>query len=316
MQLSKIFKKHSDKNGRTSLDEKDARQAYLMLLPVLIGFFIFTIYPMGWLIKWSFFDYNGMTDATFVGLDNFVRVIFRDKQFWSAVLNTLYIVSMKLIIEIPLALFLAVALNSTKKINSFYRTLFFMPAIVSTAIVGLVFHLMFEPFSGSINLVLKALNIIEKNVNWFGTKSLANWVIIIASIWRSFGIYMIFFLMGLQSIPKDYYECAELDGANIWAKFKHITLPMLSPVMKVVLMLAIVNSMKMSDLVLVLTNGQPAGSTEVIMSYTFKYFFSYGNADFISQYGYASALSVVTALILSVITIVYFRATKNMGKIY
>lgn len=310
------YKKNTSFSSQKHNLRKDGIQAYLMLLPMLVGFALFTIYPMFWLIRWSWFSYDGMTTAQFIGFDNFIRAFTRDPQYWGSLLNTFYIVAIKLLIEIPFALFLAVVLNSQKRINSFFRTIFFMPSIVSSAIVGLVFFLMFEPFHGSINYILKACGLIGTNINWFGSPYLADWVIIIASVWRGFGTNMIFFIMGLQNIPQEIYECADLDGAGVWKKFSKVTLPMLAPVMKVVLLLAIVNSIKMSDIVLVLTNGQPAGKTEVVMSYTFKYFFSYGAADSISQYGYSSALAEITAIIIGLITAIYFRATKNSSDIY
>jgi raffinose/stachyose/melibiose transport system permease protein len=294
----------------------DAAQAYLMILPMLIGFALFTLYPMAWLVRWAWFEYDGMSQAKFIGLENFIRAFARDGQYWASLANTFYIVALKLAIEIPLALFLAVALNGNKRISAFFRTVFFMPAIVSSAIVGLVFFLMFEPFRGSVNYILKLAGLIDRNVNWFGSGYLADWVIVAASVWKSFGVNMVFFLMGLQSIPPELYECADLDGVGVWKRFSRVTLPLLSPVLKIVLMLAIVYSMKMSDLVLVLTNGQPGGSTEVVMSYTFKYFFSYGAADNNSQYGYSSALAVMTAVILGLITSAYFKATKKIGDIY
>lgn len=127
---------------------------------------------------------------------------------------------------------------------------------------------------------------------------------------------MIFFIMGLQNIPQDIYECADIDGVTKWKKFTSITLPMLASTGKVVMMLFIVNSIKMSDLVLVLTNGQPGGSTEVVMSYTFKFFFSYGAADMVSQYGYSSALAVITAIILSIVVGLYMALTRKVGDHY
>lgn len=295
---------------------RDTMQAYLMLAPMLIGFALFTIYPMVWLIRWSWFDYNGIANAKFIGFDNYVRAFMRDSRYWDSLFNTGFIVAAKFVLEIPLALFLAVVLNNNKKINSFFRTLFFSPTIVSTAIVGIVFFLMFEPFAGAVNQVLKSAHIISAPINWFGDKWLADIVIVIASVWKGFGVNMIFFIMGLQNIPQDIYECAEMDGVTKWQKFSSITLPMLASTGKVVMMLFIVNSIKMSDLVLVLTNGQPGGTTEVVMSYTFKYFFSYGAADTVSQYGYSSALAVITALILSVVVGLYLRLTKNVGDHY
>jgi raffinose/stachyose/melibiose transport system permease protein len=172
---------------------------------------------------------------------------------------------------------------------------------------------MFDPFSGSVNYILKYFSLVEGNINWFGTKLAADFVIILASVWRGFGINMIFFIMGLQNIPLEIYECANLDGVNPWTKFTKITLPMLGPVFKIVLMLFIVNAIKISDLVLVLTNGQPGGSTEVVMSYAFKYFFSYGNADAQRQYGYSSAIAVITAIVISIIIVSFNKLTKKVG---
>lgn len=294
----------------------DNTQAVLMLLPMLAGFVLFSIYPMGWLIHWAWYSYDGVRTPVFAGVENFIRVFTRDPYYWRSLLNTFFIVGVKMAIEIPLAIFLAVSLNKATKVNAVYRTVFFMPSIISTAIIGLVFFLMFDPFQGVINQVLKGLGLIDKRINWFSDRWTANAVIISASIWKGFGVNMIFFLMGLQSIPSELYECANLDGASTWRTFRSITLPLLSPFLKTVIMLCLVNSMKMSDLVLTLTNGQPNGTTEVVMSYTFKYFFSYGVADAVSQYGYASALAVVTAMILGLITGTYFLATRKMGDVY
>ena len=128
---------------------------------------------------------------------------------------------------------------------------------------------------------------------------------------------MVYFLMGLQGIPKELYECAEIDGANRVQKFFKVTLPMLAPVMQIILMLAIVNGMKMTDLALVLTNGTPAGKSEVVMTYIFKYFFSTdGLSSNNSQFGYASSMAVVTAFIVGIITLLYMQLSKKMKKIY
>jgi raffinose/stachyose/melibiose transport system permease protein len=285
-------------------------QAYAMLAPMLIGFALFTLYPMFWLIRWAFYDYDGISSAAFIGLDNFVRAFTRDPGYWAALLNTAIIVAVKLVIEMPLALLLAVTLNKSSRINTFFRTVFFMPTIVSTAVIGLVFFLMFNPYHGAVNEIL-ALAGLAAPINWFANRWLADFVIVLAEVWKNFGINMIFFLMGLQSIPKELYECASIDGASRAKRFTAITLPMLTPITTVVVMLALVGSMKVVDLVLVLTNGQPGGGTEVVMTYVFKYFFSYGVSDSISQFGYASSLAVVTAFVLGLLTVAYFEVTRR-----
>jgi len=121
---------------------------------------------------------------------------------------------------------------------------------------------------------------------------------------------MIFFLVALQRIPLELYECASLDGASSWRKFWHITLPMIGPMFQIILLMAIVGSLKMADLILASTNGQPAGTTEVVMTYVFKYFFGFSGRS--SEIGYASALSVITGIILALVSMVYLKSTKRM----
>jgi raffinose/stachyose/melibiose transport system permease protein len=123
--------------------------------------------------------------------------------------------------------------------------------------------------------------------------------------------------MGLQNIPRELYECAQIDGASGIAQFFHITIPMLAPVMQVVFMISMLGTMKMTDLILVMTNGQPGGGTEVVMTYIFKYFFQYGDATVTpSQFGYASSLTVITALFLSAITVFYLKISNRMKEVY
>jgi len=135
-------------------------------------------------------------------------------------------------------------------------------------------------------------------------------VLIMASIWQSVGINMIFFLMSLQNIPKELYECANIDGASGIRRFFSITLPMIGPIFQVVLLMAIVGSIKVSDLVLASTNGQPGGQTEVVMTYVFKYFFGYSGRTV--EIGYASAMAIITGLFLGLITFIYFKISNKL----
>lgn len=307
-------------NKKNKLKKKfhisDAAMAYIMVTPMLIGFLLFTIYPILYVIRYAGFDFDGFTQPKFIGLDNFVRLFFRDKPFWTSVFNTFAITVAKIGIEIPLALLLAVFLNTKSKINNFFRTSLFLPTIVSTAIIGLIFSILFSSYNGIINKLLMDAGIISQNINWFGNKWTSMSVIVISAVWSHLGINLILFLMGLQSIPKELYECAQIDGANGVQKFFKITIPMLGPVLQTILMLAIVEGLKLSDLVLVLTNGQPAGSTEVVMTYIYKYFFSTDSMSAgMAQYGYASSMAVVTALIIGIVTVFYLKISKKMKNI-
>lgn len=298
------------------LPQGDRVQEVLMLLPMFIGFLLFTVYPILWVLRWSVFDYNGFSTPVFVGMENFVRVFTRDPSYWNALGNTFIIAGLKMLVEIPLALLLAVAVNSKLRGSAFFRVVYFMPSVFSIAVVGLIFSILFSAFNGIVNSALRQLGIISVNISWFGDKAHAMFVIILVSLWTTFGLNMIYFLTGLQNIPRALYECASIDGASKPRQFFSITLPLLAPTTQLVLMLSVLGTMKMTDLILVLTNGAPGGTTEVVMTYIFKYFFSYGdNAARDVQFGYASAMAVVTAIVLCIVTVIYLRVSRNMQSV-
>lgn len=295
--------------NKTRWIKKDSTQAVLMLAPMLIGFVLFTYVPILYILRYAFYNSNGFRE-TFIGMANFSR-LFSDSAYWNSILNTFILTFGKLAVEIPLALLLAVLLNKGRKTTGFFRITFFLPTVISAAIAGLIFSLMFASFNGTVNDILQSAGIISQPISWFSQKGTALFVIGFASVWNNFGINMIFFLMALQSVPKELYECADLDGANAFQRFFKITLPMIGPTFQVVLLNAIVGSMKMADIVLATTNGQPGGKTEVVMTYVFKYFFGYDGRAI--EVGYASAMALVTAVILAMTSLIYMRSTKKLG---
>lgn len=291
-------------------------QEILMITPMTIGFLLFSVYPIIWVLRWSFFKYNGYSEPVFVGLGNFIRVFSRDPAYWNSLKNTFLIAGMKMIFEIPLALVLAVLLNNKIKGSSFFRVVFFLPSVFSIAVVGLIFSILFGAYNGIVNAILKNIGLITQNISWFSDKGHAMFVIILVSLWTTFGLNMIYFLMGLKNISKSLYECASIDGANEVQQFFYITMPLVAPILQLVLMLSVLGTMKMTDLILVLTNGAPGGSTEVVMTYIFKYFFSYGESAAMEvQFGYASSMAVVTAVILGIVTLIYLKVSKKMQEV-
>ena len=291
-------------------------QEILMITPMTIGFLLFSVYPIIWVLRWSFFKYNGYSEPVFVGLGNFIRVFSRDPAYWNSLKNTFLIAGMKMIFEIPLALVLAVLLNNKIKGSSFFRVVFFLPSVFSIAVVGLIFSILFGAYNGIVNAILKNIGLITQNISWFSDRGHAMFVIILVSLWTTFGLNMIYFLMGLQNISKSLYECASIDGANEVQQFFYITMPLVAPILQLVLMLSVLGTMKMTDLILVLTNGAPGGSTEVVMTYIFKYFFSYGESAAMEvQFGYASSMAVVTAVILGIVTLIYLKVSKKMQEV-
>lgn len=287
-----------------------------MITPMTIGFLLFSVFPIFWVIRWSFFNYNGYSEPVFIGLENFIRAFTRDAAYWNSLKNTFRIAGLKMLIEIPLALILAVLLNNKIKGSAFFRVIYFLPSVFSIAVVGLIFSILFSAYNGIVNAVLRETGLIARNISWFSDKGHAMFVIILVSLWTTFGLNMIYFLMGLQNISKSLYECASIDGATQIQQFFYITVPLVAPILQLVLMLSVLGTMKMTDLILVLTNGAPGGSTEVVMTYIFKYFFSYGdNAARDVQFGYASAMAVITAMILGLITAVYLKISRKMQEV-
>lgn len=288
----------------------DNLQAFLMILPFLIGFILFSYVPIVYILRYAFTNYNGSTACDFTGFANFVRVFKRDPDFWQSLLNTVILSAGKLAVEIPLALLLAVFLNKKLAGTGFFRVTLFLPAIISAAIIGLIFSLMFASYNGMINGILQNMGLISTPINFFNTKWKAMGILAIASIWQNYGINMIFFLMALQSIPKELYECASIDGASGPKQFFSITLPMIAPIFQSILLMAIVGSLKVCDLVISCTNGQPGGTTEVVMTYIYKSFFGKSGRNI--EIGYASAMSFITAIFLAFVTFIYLRATKKL----
>lgn len=284
-------------------------QAVIMIAPMMLGFILFTYVPIVYILRYAFYNYNGFR-SRFTGWYNFIRLFTRDIDFWKSIGNTFILGFGKLTLEIPLALLMAILLNLKLKGTGFFRVTLFLPAIISTAIVGLVFSLMFGTFDGVINGMLTDIGLIKQNINWFGNKWSALFVLGLASVWQNVGVNMIFFLVALQRIPKELYECASIDGASPWRQFWGITLPMIGPMFQIILLMAIVGSLKMADLILASTNGQPAGTTEVVMTYVFRYFFGYSGRP--AEIGYASALSVITGIILALVSVIYLKSTSRM----
>ncbi|GIP33264.1 carbohydrate ABC transporter permease [Paenibacillus sp. J2TS4] len=295
---------------------KEYSGPYIMILPCVVLLALFSIYPLFWAFKYMFYDYDGFTQATFIGLDNFVRLFNRDPQFWNSVWNTLVYAAGKLIVTLPLSLVLAVILNQKIFARNTLRAIFFMPTIISAAVISLVFYLMFNSYNGIINNTLMSLGIIQQPIEWLGVKYSMLTAIIVA-IWGAVGNYMVLFLAGLQGIPKDLYESASLDGASKIQQFFKITIPLLGPVMQIIVMLAIVNTLKGYESIMVLTAGGPASKTEVMYLYIYKLFFPVSEGEpVVQQYGYGAAVGFVAALIVGAITCLYLYLSRKSNNEY
>ena len=298
---------------RVSFQKRIARgdlSAALMMLPAVFMLSVMSIYPFFWLFRYICYDYNGFA-AYFTGTRNFKRML-GDVIFWRSVLHTFEYAGLKLIFIIPLALLLAVLLNQELKGSSFFRGIYFMLTVISSAIYSLIFGFIFAVYNGVLNASLQKLGIIKAPVDWLGDPSIVMFSIIIVAVWGGFGNYMIYFISGMSSIPEEIYESSRIDGANGIQNFFYITLPMLSPVLKVILMLAITTAFKDYQSILVLTDGGPNNRSNVMFSYIYNLIFS---STTMPQIGYATMLSVVAALIIGIVTAIYMFLARKLDDV-
>ena len=291
-------------------------QVYWMLLPNIIMFTLFSLYPVSWVLKYMFYQYDKVHDPIFIGLDNFVRIFTRDPYFWKTVVNTFIYVGGKLIITLPVSFLLAVILNNKFRGRRLIQSVVFMPTIMSSSVMALVFYLILNPYSGSLNTALMKMKLISAPINWLSYQNALMSVIVVGA-WGAIGNYMVYFMAGLQSVPEEIYESAELDGITPVKKMFMITIPMMMPVIKTVIMLALINSFQDMQSIMVLTEGGPNGASDVMFLYIYRMFFPVSaTTSATTQFGYGSALSVVCAAIIGLITVLYLKLTKHVDEIY
>ena len=292
-------------------------EAYTLLLPNLVLFILCSIYPLVWTLKYVFYQYGGIGTGApkWVGLDNLARV-FRDTVYWESVVNTFIYGFGKVVLIIPLAFFLALLLNKQTKFNGAAQSFVFLPTIMSSAVMGLVFYLLFNAYNGEINQYLMKAHLIKAPINWLG-KEHAMKTLIITAIWGGVGNYMVYFIAGLQQVAQDALESAKIDGAGRLQTLWYITIPMMGPILKIILMLSITSAFNDITNVMVLTEGGPNNSTMVMSLYGYKYFFPISASEsVVPQYGYGAAVSVVSAVIAGAVTLLYLKASKKLDDIY
>lgn len=291
------------------------KYVYIMLLPSIILTLVLSIYPIIWVARYMFYTYDKLHEPIFVGVENFVRIA-QDAFFWRTVRNTFIYAIGKLIFTIPISFLTAVLLNTRFRGSNLCKIIIFMPTIMSAAVMSLVWYLVLNVNSGAVNQILRAAGLIHKPINWLGHQNAMKTVIMVG-IWGAVGNYMTYFMAGLQGVPEEIYESAALEGITPLKKLWYITIPMIAPAMKTVLLLAITGSFRDIDSIMVLTEGGPAGTTNVMYLYLYQMFFPVNAAtSSTSQYGYGAAVAVVCSLIMGVITFLYLRITKKLDDLY
>jgi len=279
---------------------------YAFLLPAFALFATFSIYPFYLLLKTSLLDWDGISPhPPFVGLQNYLEVFTHDPVFWTSFAQAGYVTLLALTFQNAVALLLAIAVNRKLAGGTVYRTIFFLPPILSEIVVGLIWFWIYDGNFGIFNNVLTAMGLGGWTRAWLADPKTALTAVAIVHMWKGFGWGFVMFLAGLQTIPEELYEAARVDGANAWFRFRHITIPLLLPVGIVVSILTILGTMQIFALIIAMTGGGPGYHTEVPITRIFQSMLG------TSRFGYACAQGIVFGLILLTVSLVQMRFQRR-----
>ncbi|MHB9853026.1 carbohydrate ABC transporter permease [Streptomyces krungchingensis] len=279
----------------------DWLSAVVFTVPALALFGLLVLVPMGYAFYVSFFDWGGFGSPTDVtGFGNYTR-LFEDPVFLGDLWRGGLLIGFSIALQLPFALAMAVLLNQELRGRAVYRMLFFAPYILSEVITGVLFGMIFAPGDGLADRLLGAVGLDGLGGEWFAGRNTVLPTLFLVMTWKYFGFHMMLYLAGLQGIPAELYEAARIDGAGTWQRFRHITLPLLAPTLRISAFLSVIFSIQLFDLVWVITTGGPDHASETMaismVQYGFKRY----------QMGYASAISVVMFLISLVFALAYQR---------
>jgi len=274
---------------------------YLFIAPMLIGLVIFRLGPIVAALLISFTKWNVRTPPEFLGLANYQEMFLSDT-FWLVVWNTLGFAAVYVPGVMILALVMALLVNQKLRGIGFYRALFFMPYITSMVAVAMVWNWIFSTRFGILNNVLRS-TFGMSNIAWLSDYPL--WVLVIVTIWKTSGFQMMIYVAGLQGIPSYLYEAASIDGANRWQLFRHITLPLLTPITFFVLIFSIIGAFQTFEVTFVMTGGGPLSRSTTLAYYIYQ------NAFVFNRMGFASSIAYVLMFIVGVITIANFYGRRR-----
>jgi ABC-type sugar transport system permease subunit len=276
----------------------------IYVLPALLLFLVFSLFPIIRTIQYSFSNANGVNlNFDYIGLDNYIDAL-TDTQWWQAVGNGILFAILSLIFMNTIALLLSVAVNSDLRGSKFYRVVFYIPPILSGIVVGYVWKWIYEP-SGILNTFLEKVGLSEYTHVWIGSSDTALYAVAVTAMWQGVGGSFILFLAGLQGIPKDLYDAAEVDGANRFQKLRYITIPSLRRVYTLVNILTILGALGIFNQVYSMTMGGPGYATEVPALRIYREAFT--NSDF----GMASAFSIIFGVMLFILSMVQLKHSQR-----
>lgn len=284
---------------------KETLENYVFVLPAVTIFMVFYIIPFIWVFQLGLFEWDGILPTKiFVGLNNFKEIFF-DRNWWQSMGNAGYITLIALTFQNIIAFMLAWACDREIRAKNFYRLIFFIPPVLSEVVVGLVWQWILDGNYGLLNYWLNNLGLSNLTRSWLSDPQTALTAVAIVHSWKGFGWGFLIFLAGLQTIPRELYEAARVDGANAWQTFKNVTIPLMIPVAALVAILTILGSMQSFVLINAMTHGGPAYHTEVPV---LRILASMRGS---SRFGYACAQGISFGVILMAISFVQYKLSKK-----
>lgn len=281
------------------------RSGYLFLILPLLIYGVFFILPNVSSLVYSLFSWNGISEErTFVGLANFKKML-ADRIFRTALINTVKYTVTLVVFQTLIGFLLALLVQKTNRINSAFRTIYFLPAIIAASTVGLIWGFIYDPNMGALNELLHILGLDSWRHAWLSDEKIVIYAIAAVHIWVGIGQSVVLFVAGLQNIPQDVLESAALDGATRWKQLVHITIPMLRPTTLIVLVLTTIGGFKSFDFVYVMTGGGATHSSEVLSTLLYKEAYAY------SDFGYSAAISVALLVVVAAITLIQMYGLRE-----
>lgn len=268
---------------------------YLLVSPYIVHFFVFIAFPVVFSIVLTFHKWNIISPMEYSGFGNYIR-LFQDTLFFKSILNTLIFLVIHIPLQIIVALFLAEVLNQKIHLRGFFRAAFFLPVVVSGVVVTILWQQLYGFDTGLLNKILVTLGF--GKVGWLIDPKIAMPSIALMATWKNVGLYIVLFLVGLQTVPKQYYEAADLEGATHWQKFFKITLPMINPTIFLVVILSTVGGFSLFIEPYILTGGGPLNSTLSAVLYIYKQGFFYYHMGYSATLGLFFAIIILSVIII------------------
>lgn len=279
----------------------------LALGPSYCGYLLFTLYPNILSAYYSLLEWNGITDPKFVWFDNY-KYLFQDEYVWRALSHNLILMVTVPILTIIPSIFLAYLLNvKGYKESPFYKVIYFLPNVLAVIVIALMWSFIYDGSNGLLNAILNLFGIDNNDFYWLGSKKTAIWALLPPLIWGGVGFYVVIFMNAMKSIPPSLYEAAILDGASHMTRLRKITIPLINPIVRISTLFLVLGVFKGFEIMLIMTNGGPAGSTEVIGLYMFN--MAFGKSS--HNYGYASAIGMFLFVVLVIAKLIIDRLSSK-----